>query len=205
VEAPLTLLYTARLHGDLAFAPRLFSVVRGLREAAGGAVLLLDLGESCAMGVWHCALTGGRSALFALDAMGYDAAAADALNASSRARMQPGVRCRLLGPGESARLKGVRVFVPPDGGGSPARVNIALVPAGHTAFEAGLLTLAAVDHGQVGRVVLQFGPGGPALHSAEVLDVPPGTPPDPTVSGAVEFILAEADYVLRKAQGKRRE
>jgi hypothetical protein len=49
------------------------------------------------------------------------------------------------------------------------------------------------------------GPGGPALHTAEVLDVPPGTAPDPTVSGAVEFILAEADYVLRKAQGKRRE
>src|SRR4029453_1362356 len=50
--------------------------------------LLLDLGDSCAADVWHCAATGGRSTLIALDAMGYHAAnVSGLLSPESRAKL----------------------------------------------------------------------------------------------------------------------
>jgi hypothetical protein len=76
MEAALTVFYTHRLRGNLALLPRLFTFLRQLRgeHAAGMRALLIDLGESCAPDVFPCDVTGGRSTLIALDAMGYDAA-----------------------------------------------------------------------------------------------------------------------------------
>jgi hypothetical protein len=91
MEASLTILYTGNLRGDLALLPRVYSFIKQLRahysaEAVTlcpddpapanptGKILLLDLGDSCAPDVWHCAVTGGRSMLVVLDSMGYDAA-----------------------------------------------------------------------------------------------------------------------------------
>ncbi len=89
----LSILYTANIRGDLALLPRLYTFLKSLQadlrqfapedesEVMLCAVqprpvqtLLLDLGDSCAPDVWHCAATGGRSTLIALDAMGYHAA-----------------------------------------------------------------------------------------------------------------------------------
>jgi hypothetical protein len=73
--AALTVLYTARLRGEIERLPWLYTFLRDLRaRAEGAAVLLLDLGDSCAPGVWHCEVTGGRSMWVALDGMGYHAA-----------------------------------------------------------------------------------------------------------------------------------
>jgi hypothetical protein len=203
METPLTVLYTARLQGELAFAPRLFTFLRSLRAQAAGVVLLLDLGDACHLQVWHCAVTGGRSALFALDAMGYDAVHAGILHPSSRAAMQQAVRVALLGPGEAARLRSARLFVPPlPVESNPARLSIALEPAAQTALADGALSLGGVEFAQVGFVQIAFGRGGASLEQAAVLDVPADTAPDPTVAGAVDFILAEAHLALKKAQGR---
>jgi hypothetical protein len=207
MEAPLTILYTANLRGELAFAPRLFSYLRGLRAQAaeaGSPVLLVDLGGSADMQVWHNAVTGGRSSLFALDAMGYDAANATHLHPQNIARMQPACRMALLGEGDARRIRGARVFVPPLPEGNPATLNIVLIPSDETAFDpdARVLMLQGIALGQVGAARVSFGPKGAALASAAVYDVPAATPPDPTVTGAIEFILSEADYVMRKAQGR---
>jgi hypothetical protein len=207
VEAPLTILYTANLRGELGFAPRLFTMLKGMKgqaAQAGSAALLLDLGGSADMQVWHNAVTGGRSSLFALDAMGYDAANATHLHPQNIAKMQPSCRMALLGEGQSRRLKGARLFVPPQPDGNPATLNIVLIPSDATAFDpdARVLMLQNIALGQVGAAQITFGPKGAALGSSAVYDVPATTPPDPTVTGAIEFILSEADYVMRKAQGR---
>jgi len=205
VEAPLTIFYTARLQGDLDLAPRLFSFIRMLKAQTEGSTLLLDMGESSDLRVWHCAITGGRSALFALDAMGYDAANADHLHPQNRAKTRTGMRLALIGTGESVRLKGARVLVPPDiSGANPARLNILLISAGETLLESGTLSLEGVDAGQVGMAQIAFGAGGAELAAAGVYTLSPDTPPDPTIAGAVDFILSEAHYLLKKAQEKRR-
>ncbi len=205
MEAPLTIFYTARLQGDLDLAPRLFSLIRTLKAQVEGAALLVDLGDSCNLQVWHCAVTGGRSALFALDAMGYDAANADHLHPQNRAKTQAGMRLALVGAGESARLKGTRLLVPPDSSGAnPARLNIVLVVAAETRLDGRTLSLAAVDTGQVGAAQIAFGAGTVELIGADGYDLSPETPPDPTIAGAVDFILSEAHYILKKAQEKRR-
>lgn len=176
-----------------------------LKAQTEGAALLLDMGESSDLRVWHCAITGGRSALFALDAMGYDAANADHLHPQNRAKTQTGMRLALIGTGESVRLKGARVLVPPDtSGANPARLNILLMPAGETLLESGILSLAGVNTGQVGMAQIAFGAGGAELAAAGVYTLSPDTPPDPTIAGTVDFILSEAHYLLKKAQEKRR-
>lgn len=205
MEAPLTIFYTARLRGDLDLAPRLFSLIRSLKTQIEGAALLVDLGDSSDLRVWHCAVTGGRSALFALDAMGYDAANADHLHPQNRAKTQPGMRLALIGAGESVRLKGCRLLVPPDSSGAnPARLNILLVPAAETALNDRVLSLATVEGGQVGAAQIAFGAGTMALTAAHIYDLSPDTPPDPTIAGAIDFILSEAHYLLKKAQERRR-
>lgn len=70
----LTILYTAKIRGDLTLLPRLYTFLQKLKAEAQHPVLLLDLGESCVDDVWHCAATGGRSTLVVLDGMGYHAA-----------------------------------------------------------------------------------------------------------------------------------
>ena len=102
----LSILYTAGIRGDLDTLPRLFTFIKELRrditrfrpedeEVMLCAVqppevrtLLLDLGDSCAPDVWHCAATDGRSTLIALDAMGYTAAnVSGQITPASRAKL----------------------------------------------------------------------------------------------------------------------
>jgi hypothetical protein len=178
----LTLLYTANLRGDLALLPRLYTLLRTLRtEAAGGRVLTLDAGGSCAPDVWHCAATGGRSTLIVLDAMGYDAANVAALDADARAKLADTVRLALA-DGEY-RWQGdegadLRVLFSPDGA--------------TTQLEGDTLTLAAVNGGAVGTARLVWKGGAAHLDSHSVHPLPAGALPDPTIAATVEFVLAEA-------------
>lgn len=195
----LNVLYTQRLRGDLDLLPRLHSFLRRLRGRLAGddgaRVLLLDLGESCVDGAWACDATDGRAVLVGLDAMGFSAAnISGVLDAASRAKLAPQVSLGLL----DAADPGGTVYA--TGG---LRVDLAPAEATRmTGDGAGpLLRLAALeDGGQVGvaRVTLAVAGDSAALVEAAVHSLPPGTSPDPTLAGVVDFIRDEARFYTRR-------
>ena len=177
-------LYTYRLRGQMHLLPSLFTFLRDLRKThADEKPLLLDLGEACAPDVWHCAATDGRSMLVVLDAVGYHAAnVQDYLSADARTKLVDVVSMALKeDDAPFASENGLRVL---------------LSPAQHTAIGAdGILRLAEVMAGQVG--VVRVSAEGKIVSQA-TMDVPPKTPPDPTIAGVVDFVLSEAKYYGKK-------
>lgn len=210
MEKPLslTLLYTGGLRGDLRLLPRLYTFLR--RLAGPDRPLLLDLGQSCAPEVWPCGVTGGRAALFVLDAMGCHAASvAGLLNAENRARLEGQLklfmvderhfwRCSVR-PWHEARV--TAALAPTD---PTMALQILLHPAPATQLEGGALHLAGVRAGQVGRVRLELAGGRAALLEHEILDMPSNTPPEPTIAGTVDFVEDEARY-YEKTGGSGRD
>ena len=201
----LTLLYTANIAGDLALLPRLYTFLQRLKSAARQPALLLDLGGSCAEGVWHCRETGGRSTLIVLDGMGYDAAnVAGALDRENHGKLAALVTLELVDgegdwllqlppPGEAS----IRVTLRPrDDAPEP---QICLAPAATTRVEGKALYLRTVCAGQVGEAAVDM-QGGVRLLSARVHQMPPDTPPNASIAGAVEFVEAEARYFAKQAR-----
>ena len=191
--AALTVLFTAGLRGDLDLLPRLYTVLRDLQaRAEGGAVLRVDLGDRCAPDIWHCAVTGGRSMLVALDGLGYHAAnVAGTLPPEMRRKMGDATQLALVDADHPATfLESVRVMAggPGDAGAWP--LCIALDPAPGVDFDGRVLRLGGVRGGQIGRAFLR----GHALEACDVFDVPPDAAPDPTIAAVVDFILSEARY-----------
>jgi hypothetical protein len=205
METSLTVLYTQRLRGRLSLLPCLYAFLRGLRaeHAAGQPVLLLDLGESCAAEVFPCALTGGRSMLIALDAMGYDAARVDEM-------LRPEERARLGGSHLSMVLvDAAHAYIKQDMLLSTAHTDSALVPLGargvitlsaaaETYVDAGVLHLRAVEAGEVGMARVVQGGHSLRLMAEQTFVVPDTVVPDATIAATVEFILSEARYLERK-------
>ncbi|MEB2289106.1 MAG: hypothetical protein OZ934_13450 [Anaerolineae bacterium] len=70
----VTFLATAHLSGELGLLPRLFTLIHQERCSAQGPVVLLDLGDTCAVQSWVCRATLGRAPFLVLDSMGYDGA-----------------------------------------------------------------------------------------------------------------------------------
>ncbi|MBZ0274771.1 MAG: hypothetical protein K8I60_01420, partial [Anaerolineae bacterium] len=54
------------------------------------------------------------------------------------------------------------------------------------------LDLPPVDAMQVGVIHVRWANHVPVIRARTVLDMPPSTPPDPTITAAVEFVLSEA-------------
>ncbi len=217
MDAPLTLIYTADIRGNLDLLPRLYILLRQLRATGfededdvlvcafqpqqERRTLLIDLGGSCADDVWHCAVTGGRSTLTVLDAMGYDAAnVAGILSADDRAKLQPIVRLSLVDADHAYEVDGVRIAHAPrpdfDGvqvilqPGLASRVDgNAVYPAQLRGDVAGIIQLSPVD-------------GLPLLASALTFPLPPAAPADPTIAATVDFVLGEA-RMFEKKQNRR--
>ena len=106
--APLTVLYTHNLRGDLDLLPRLYTLLQRLRSAAPGPCVLVDLGASCVPDVWPCNVTGGRSTLFVLDAMNYQAArVSDVLSPESLEQLAPQTMMALVDVGRPQRAQGL--------------------------------------------------------------------------------------------------
>ncbi|MCL4249581.1 MAG: hypothetical protein KJ065_15670 [Anaerolineae bacterium] len=202
METSLVVIYTHRLRGDLALLPRLYTFLRRLRGdyAAYGRVLLLDLGASCAPDVFPCALTGGRSILIALDAMGYDAAnVAGQLSAEDRARLDAShLQMALVDAAHPYHKDGVVVTVGLKQTVSANEVRIDIDPTSESHVEGGILRLGSVEQGQVGLVRLRLDHGRVRLEETHTLEMPADVTPDPTIAGAVEFILGEARNLQRK-------
>lgn len=194
MEAPLTILYTGRLRGDLALLPRLYTFLRALREERATRSLLLDLGESCDPSVWPCGLTGGRSTLIALDAMGYDAANVEGVLAPElRETLLPSVRLALVDRHHPWSYGEWTLCA-----GSMPAPHINLIPADRVGIEGEGVRLAAVEAGQVGSVTLQRLSSRVVVTEMRVLDLPAKTPPDSTIAGVVDLITAEARYLQKR-------
>ena len=203
MEKPLrlTLLYTANIAGDLDLLPRLHTFLQRLKPAGSRATLLLDLGRSCSESVWHCRDTSGRSALIVLDGMGYHAAIVDeAMNSEVRDKLAAQVTLAPIDGQTHWRYRmmpGIEVIVATRPAFADAFLQIMLEPAESTRLDGKLLRLQAVGHAQVGQVDIDM-LKRPLIASASIHDMPSGTQPNPSIAGAVDFVLSEARYHQRR-------
>jgi hypothetical protein len=173
----LSILYTANIRGDLTLLPRLYTFIKSLQadirhfepenedEVMLCAVqprplqtLLLDLGDSCAPDVWHCAATGGRSILIALDAMGYHAAnVTGILLPESRSKLAENVMSMGLVDEAHDWMNGSLWFTH-DGRGlsatNPYSLRISLTPVTTTRLALDTLHLAQIEAGQIGTAYI---------------------------------------------------
>ncbi|MBZ0285462.1 MAG: hypothetical protein K8L97_32310 [Anaerolineae bacterium] len=211
----ITILYTANLRGNLELLPRLQTFIRQLKaqpidegddvlicavQPVPTRTILLDLGNACAPESWHCAATGGRSVLIGLDAMGYHAAnIAEALTDESRERLKANLLGLALVDADHDQLEN-DILLTCRGGSKtlPQSLVIVLSPAETTHLDNHILHLKNVQAGQVGSVQLQMVAGQPRLVGHGIHDIPPNTPPDATIAGAVDFILSEAHQFQKK-------
>lgn len=220
----LTLVYTACLRGRLVDLPRLYTLIKQIRAALDGPSVLLDLGESCVADDPLCQATAGRALLVAMDSMGYDAfyidradpLASDRLtfdklqavivtplitdaNPLSLTKHAPATgswTLRLLGGG----IDSLSAEVPEDDTLTiglrrtvPTAEATGYDPAHHMVY----LT-DQWDRLQVGCLELALNEGRIAAQTYFALT--PDLPPDPTVSGVVEFVAAEARYASRRGK-----
>ncbi|MFW5772897.1 MAG: hypothetical protein ACOCZH_06185 [Phototrophicaceae bacterium] len=197
---PLTVLYTHNLRGDLDLLPRLYTWLQRLRSAAPGPCVLLDLGASCVPDVWPCAVTGGRSTLFVLDAMNYQAArVSDVLAPESVESLAAQTMMALVDAGRPHLANDLLFAV------TAADIDhdltyqwaVLLNPAARTECAGRELRLSPVQAGEVGRVELAA--AGGLRFTIERL--PPHTPADPTIAGTVDFVRGEARYFESRRQG----
>lgn len=201
METSLTLLYTGGLRGDLAVLPRLYTFIRQLKARVatlypGQPVLLIDQGAACAPDMWHCAVSGGRSALLALDGMGYDAAVNDGFAGPHvRDKLGPNVNLAIIDADRPFVRGGVACTVG-DGLQTGAPFSIRLDPAPSSRLAGNALYLQTVSAGQVGEVRIEAG----RMAEAALHFVPPVLAPDPTIAGIIDFILAEARYTQKKRE-----
>jgi hypothetical protein len=207
MEAPLTLhvVYTMNLRGDLEILPRLYSLIKKLRaeyaretsdsSPVDSNTLLVDLGNACAPGVWHCDVTGGRSMLIALDGMGYHAANVTGyLTPEGRIKLADTVRLGLVDAVHPHDYRGIRLTCEPQP--DTPQFQIYLAPGDATRIAGSVLYLAGVETGQVGMA--QVNRSVPMLITHDVISLSSSTPPDPTISGVIEFVLSEARYFQRR-------
>ena len=82
-----------------------------------------------------------------------------------------------------------------------ARLQIMLEPAESTRLDSNILRLQAVSHGQVGEAVVAM-EGKPSLIASRIHDMPASTPPNPSIAGAVDFVLSEARLFEKKLRGE---
>ena len=206
MEKPLSisLFYTAHIRGDLALLPRLYTFLRRLQSEDQPPALLLDLGGACADSAWHCRATGGRSTLMALDAMGYHAAnVAGILDRENRRKLAVAMglvdaRRDWIYHVPPVTDPSIRATLQPDD--PAARLQILLRPSACTRLDGNILQLQTLSAGQIGqvRVALEPRDTGARIEFAALRDLPPETPPNPSIAGTVDFVLSEARLYQKK-------
>lgn len=212
MDSSLSILYTGNLRGDLDRLPRLYTFLRQLRaqsqrfeddadvsvcaaQPPARRLLLVDVGNSCSVDVWHCALTGGRSTVLVLDAMGYDAVGVSgALAPGAREKLADVLQLTLVDADGRYDLPDLRVTAAPEAGYDG--VQLVLQARDDAALEGRLLYPARLQPGEVG--VLHLSAGTPRLSAHHRFMLPAATAPDPTIAGTVDFVLAEARYLQKR-------
>lgn len=218
METSLSVLYTANIAGNLSLLPALHTFIRQIKaqpiedeatvricasEQLPQRYLLVDIGGACTADVWHCDVTGGRSTLMVMDAMGYQAVNSSAyLNDESRVRLADSLM-QLVAVDSDHPWSDEDVLITV-GMSSPSHakqgLQLDLAPAPSVQFEQGVLRLAEVQQGQVGmvRVGSIDGNGQLGILGRAIFTMPPQTHPDPTIAGTVDFVLSEADFYQRR-------
>jgi hypothetical protein len=202
----LTIFYTQRLRGQLALLPPLQTFLRRLRgeHATAHPALLLDLGESCVPDVFPCALTGGRSSLIALDAMGYHAANVDgALADVDRAKLvEAHLQMGLVDTAHPYTTDDILCAIAPSSPADSIQLVIDLRAGSATELANGVLRLAAVDTAQVGMARISWRDGAAQVVAQGIFALPDDTLPDPVIAGTIGFILDEARYTQKRRGDK---
>ena len=238
----VTLLYTSRLRGRIQPLPRLFSLLQRERAAArqiASTVIVLDLGESCAVNDWLCQATAGRALLVAMDAFGADGFyldRADPLSADPNvlaklravivtpvfSEHQPlTINKRIINADSDStlpiRIAGGDMQLPAETSNPDLvpftltiRVSRDIPDSEAVRYDPNSQTLWVVDvendqaSRPVGleRITLARYRNGAVQVKHQHLEVTSDLPPDPTVSGVVDFVLGEAGYAARGANRK---
>lgn len=204
MEKPLslTILYTSNIRGNIHMLPHLYTFIQTLKPDERQGTLMLDLGNSCAEGVWHCDITHGRSTLMVLDAMGYHAANVEKqLDSENRDKVAEVVTMGLV---DDTHEWGY--YIPPVTDESiqatlnpsqTGRLQICLQPADSTYINGNALYLADVLAKQIGIVRVDLHES-PIVNDYTVYTLPTSTHPNPTIVASVEFVESEARYFQRK-------
>lgn len=198
----VSLLFTQNLQGDLRFLPRLSRVLMQLRIEDRRSYTL-DLGNSCTPGVWHCEATDGRSMLIALDGLNYNAANAEGLADHARPHLSRSlVSLKAVNAGHPDWIERVAlVSSAPDGPIPGAEMTLVVKPNLEARVTDTVIEFPAVERYRIGRLRVRVDTVPFELVSVEMFDVPPTTPPDPVISGMIDFIEGEArHYQKRKNQ-----
>jgi hypothetical protein len=194
----LSILYSQKIGGDFVLLPRLYGFIQSLKQEPQ--TLLLDLGESCSPDSWHCVATKGRSTLMVLDAMGYHAANANALDDEAREILKSNTSMGLV----TAR-QAWRYHIPPIQDEDivvasveiPAlKLCIVAAPSSENKLENRMLHLQGVAKGEVGMVKVDM--ETMTLVETDVFVMPGGLQPEATISAAVELVEEEARYAQRR-------
>ncbi len=218
METPLIILYTHGLRGDLEALPKLYSFLRQLKAHYSseevvqvcaldpaqppGRTLLLDLGDTCSVDVWHCQASGGRSTLVVLDGMGFDAARVENA-AEKQAKMGGSVSLKLVDETTPLEIEDVLITTNDNRRGEakprPYSLQIVLTPADTTHLDGNTLYLAATNGSQhIGAALLTREINRWRLAAHELHDLPRRTLPDPTIAAAVDFVISEARYAQKR-------
>jgi len=206
----VTLLYTANLGGDIWLLPRLFTLISRERQTANGPVLLLDLGDTCSIDSWVCRATEGRAPLLVLDSMGYDAAwiggpEKTPIPLRSLEKLYGQMMMPLIAWGSDYHLtKRGQTFALYSGDPVPPgqeRYRVRIDRSVHVLPDSTdpVLTLGDVPKGSLARVDVRLPEW--TLSAAQMTLLPPGTPPDPTITAIVELVEGEARYYAQQGGG----
>ncbi len=199
MEESLNFLYTGQLCGSLEMLPRLYTFIKSLRGRMEGRTILLDIGSACDPSVWHCEATGGRSMIVALDGMGCAAANVSGyLAEEERPKLGGNLAIAPVDETHPHIVDDLIFTLRPPISVEWDRLAVVLKPTEKTRLDSRVLSLVRVKAGQVGRVSLERMDALWYLTTYSLHDMPPTTPPDPTIAGAVEFITAEARYAQKK-------
>lgn len=180
-------LVTAHLGGDLAFMPKMFTVIKRLKQTLNTKVFLVDTGLAWSSESWVSAVTQHRAPYMVLDGMAYHLAFADGLDARSRAILQPHMFVQLI---ENEGQLTHETFA------LTVRREAALVEPQWA--ENGLI-LPMPPKGQILQV--QLDPEKSQVVDVAKIDVPPNTLPDPSITATVNFVVSEAHHYVKKQTG----
>jgi hypothetical protein len=206
----VTVLYTAHLAGEIALLPRLFTLISQECRAASGPVILLDLGDTCAVEAWVCRATQGRAPFLVLDSMGYDGAL---IGGPEAVPIPPSSLRQLLGKlimpvivwnrTGTITKRGITVTLAPGNAPLPDQGPVIRIDRSTAALpESGApgVMLGDVAQGQLARVDLAWPEW--FVQSARVIELEVGTPVDPTVAAVVELVENEARTIAQQGGEK---
>lgn len=184
----LDVFVTANIQGELDMLPRLYTALRGMKESAPGKVLLMDTGRAWAADSWVCKATENRAPYIALDAMGFDAAFADGLSPTAFDKASAQVQMQLIVPGAQFyfALDAVGLNFMPDESASQASMQSSQV------------RLPMPSQGTIHHLSLDV--SGQTIAQQKTIPIPDAILPDPTIAGAVDFIVSEARYYQKKRE-----